>query len=63
MNTVVRQAISPDLDMMLLSVTGQQLQIGLSVLIIKEYRFAVVAALGDVMRVTGCYDAGYSWHG
>jgi hypothetical protein len=49
--------------MMLLSVTGQQLQIGLSILIIKEYRCAVVAALGDVMRVAGCYDAGYSWHG
>ena len=49
--------------MMLLSVRCQQLQICLSVLIIEEYRSAVIAALRDVMWVAGCYDACYSWHG
>ena len=49
--------------MMLLSVTCQQLQICLSVLIIEEDHRAVVAALRDVVWVAGCYDAGYSWHG
>jgi hypothetical protein len=62
MNMVAHQAINPDLDMMLLSATCQQLQIGQSVLIIKKYRCAVVAALRDMMWVAGCYDAGYSWH-
>jgi len=49
--------------MVFLSITCQQLQICLAVLIIEENSCAVVAALRDVMWVAGCYDAGYSWHG
>jgi len=60
---VVHQAPGPDLNVMLLSVACQQFQIYLPIFIIEENRGAVVAALGDVMRISGGDDTGDSWHG
>jgi len=60
---VAHQAPGPDLNLMLLRIACQQFQIYLPVFIIKENRGAVVATLGDVVRVTWGDDSGDSWHG
>jgi hypothetical protein len=59
---VAHQAPGSDLNVILLGIACQQFQIYLPVFIIEENRGAVVAALGDVMRISGGYDAGDSWH-
>jgi len=41
----------------------EQLHIGLPVVVIEENRGAIVASLGDMMRITIGYDASNSWHG
>ena len=53
MYVVIHEAISPDLNLIFLCITCQQFQIDLSIIVIKEHGSAVVAALGDVMRIAG----------
>ena len=63
MDMVAHQAPGPDLKLVILCIACQEFQIYLSIFIIEEYRGEVVAALSDVMRITGGYDAGDSRNG
>ena len=53
------QMVALKLKVILLCIACQRFQIYLPIFIIEEYRGAVVTALGDVVRITGCYDAGH----
>ena len=60
---VAHQAVRPYGNTVFLGIFQEKVQIGLTVFIIEENRGAIVAALRDVMRITGGYDAGDTWHG
>lgn len=60
---VAHQAVRPDSHFEFQGVFQQQVQIGLPVFVIEEHRGAVVTTLGDVVRISGGYDAGNAGHG
>jgi hypothetical protein len=60
---VIHQAVSPYLQGKLFGIFSEQLQISLIIFIVKKDRSMVVAALGDMMGITGCNYARDSWHG
>lgn len=63
MEVVVHQTIGPNLQVILLCIVRQKFEIGLPVFIVEEDRSAIIAALRNVMRIAGGYDARDSWHG
>ena len=56
------QTVGPYLNMTLSAIIPQHFHVKRSVFIVKKHSGAVVTSLGNMMRVLGCYDAGYSWH-
>jgi len=55
---IVHQAIYPDLQGIFLRIPGKYIQIGLSIIVIKENRHMIVTALSYVIRTIGDYDTG-----
>jgi len=62
MDMVVHQAVSPYLQRKFTGVFEEQLQIGLTILIVKKSGGTVVASLRDVMGISGSDDSGDSRH-
>ena len=62
MNVVGHEAISHDLETVLLAVLAQAFEVEFPVAVGKENILAVVAALRDVMRRFRHYDSGHACH-
>ena len=62
MNVVCHQAISEHLNLMLVRVFLEPRQICLAIAIGEKNGFTPITALGHVMRKSGKYGSGQSWH-
>ncbi len=63
MDVIVHQHISVDPAVLLVCVMTQQTQVGHAVVIREEHGLAIVAAVDDMLRVSGRIDAPWPWHG
>jgi hypothetical protein len=57
------QAVRPHGNTVFPGIFQKKVQIGLTVFIIEENRSVIVAAMRNVMLITGGNDAGDTWHG
>jgi hypothetical protein len=63
MDVIVHQHIGVDPAMLLTCVMTQQAQVGDAVAIREEHGLAIVAALDDMLRISGRIDAPWPRHG
>jgi hypothetical protein len=62
MDVIVHEHIGVDPAVLLVCVMTQQTQVGDAVAIREEHRLAIVAALDDMLRVSGRIDPSGAWH-
>ena len=62
-DVIVHQHIGVDPALLLTCVMTQQAQVGDAVAIRKEHALTIVAALDDMLRISGRIDAPWPWHG